>query len=303
MLVIFINNVTGTNENKNQTSLAEDILLRLNDSNDNDEECVVFTFCGGSGKNEMVLVSENNYVVNVVPKLYEYTAFKGYQLFRDDILLQATSTTSNSKNRQPTFMVLDNTCVLHKDFPMKMFWINNVKLPETESTWVFAHTYGLYNMGIGNTAFMDEYCSTFEDVVEDLQKQTATTTTTTNVTSTSLNTANTSNDKIRSLQEFSHHTLKKQTITNTSFDDGIMSTDTFSVTGIDDNGVRKFMAYISAFGVFKFFTADSSYVFPVWASKSHVATSVEMVGKLKDMIADARVECDLFPLVPYSQTV
>lgn len=292
MLVFLISEIT--NQDSRNTTLAQDILNEYG----KDEVCVVFTFRGGSGKNEMVRMSDpNNYVVKIVPQLFNFNAFKGYQLFRDDIV-EATSLQSLSSSRQqPTFVVLDNTCVLHKDFSMKMFWINNIKLSTTESSWVFAHTYGLYNMGIGNTLFMDEYCGAFEDVVTSITQEHA--------ENVDVAKSDAYDDvRIRSLHEFSHHTLKKQTLTNTTFIDGVMSTDTFSVTGVEDaDGVRKFMAYISAFGVFKFFRADSSYVFPVWASKSHEATSSDKVRQLKHMISSNKIECNLFPLVPYTQTV
>lgn len=268
-MLIFLINSFNTLFYKNKVELLiRDIRRYIENAN------IIVVYGGCSENNHKIL--NNIHYIDIVENLSDHNIYVGFQrnitLFNTDKYINAT------------YIYLHDTCQLSEHFSSCMQNIDNINLP-ISPTWIFAHTFGLFNIGICTHSFITLRVKDFEDIniiPKDLsilleQGQTITI------------------DKkiIKPLLSYSIHTLANMISYN-----GINSIDMYGINGCHDNGNTKWISYISSLGVYKFMGSITSFLVPIWASPVHHPRTEQEFHKLKDY--NRKTNKTFFtPLLPY----
>lgn len=210
----------------------------------------------GGCKFQRVYVNEHLVVVCVTCNLSDHNIYPALQIAH-----QAGVT------RDGIFLMLHDTCEIRTDvFQRRMNVIRTLKL---HNEWIFAHLYGLYNIGICDLGFALKRAAVWKGI-SYLSKAEG---------------ISLENGKdiilmgrcVQSLRNVSSYTLAS---------DGhdVSELDTISITHATLHKQKRFVSYMSSIGVYKTFVANSSFTVPIYACTRPECASDrealrEMVGK------------------------
>jgi hypothetical protein len=218
----------------------------------------------------------NNYIdINITENLSDYNVYKGFKnnldLFQDDIYKNAT------------YVMIHDTCIITNRFVDCMRRLSEIRFQD-KSQWIFAHTYGLYNMGICNYEFIINKSINFENITEMPKNE-------------GILLEHGSNVKINgyeilSLHHNNYYTLANMIVLNKSLEESVYETDYFSINGIYNKNNIKYISYVASFGIYKFYNAlNISYKMPIWGSLHDHPRSIKEYNDMK--------QNEFFPLIPY----
>lgn len=207
--------------------------------------CVIVE--GGSKINNSTVLQQDCYYLQIVENLSDHNIYVGFRRYLED------------QYKSSTFVILHDTCVLSQNFADSMKNIARVEF-KSDIPWIFAHSFGLYNMGICRYEFVIERAIEFQKI-DILEKKDG-------VRLEQGKPLFVNENMIKGLISYSRYTLAKMVHTvgsHESYGDGIHNVDTFAINGISQNGNVRWMAYIAAFGVYKFIGSHINYQVPIWS--------------------------------------
>lgn len=249
MLTVCINSFNDHRYALNACKLADTIISTLQG---------VFTvlIAFGGCKFQRVFANEHLVVVSVTCNLSDHNIYPALQIAHQV-----------GVTRDGIFLMLHDTCEIRADvFQRRMNVIRTLKL---RNEWIFAHLYGLYNIGICDLGFALKRAAVWEGI-RYLPKADG---------------ISLENGKdiilmgrcVESLRNVSSYTLAS---------DGhdVSELDTISITHATLHKQKRFVSYMSSIGVYKTFVANSSFTVPIYASTRPECVSDrealrEMVGK------------------------
>lgn len=106
---------------------------------------------GGSKKNLCSLIDNECHFVQITENLSDHNVYIGFDKFLRDAYTEAT------------FVLLHDTCVISSMFSKCMKKLSRIQFVNN-TPWIFAHTFGLYNMGICRHAFVLQRASEFHTI-------------------------------------------------------------------------------------------------------------------------------------------
>lgn len=231
MLVIGINSF-------NAARYVQACMHLLNDVLASGVECAVLVTFGGCAHRKTVWLSSRVVLVSITANLSDHNIYVGYeQLVEEGVSWPMAR-----------FVLLHDTCVLGADFARCM---KHIATLEPVGGFVFAHTYGLYNMGVATSEFMLQRAHDWRGV-RTLPKGLG-------IRLEQGDDIIVEGKSVRSLHSYAVHTLADMGSTPWQL-------DTFSVQPYDLHGQKRFVSYISAFGVYKSYASVSSFAVPVFAA-------------------------------------
>lgn len=230
-------------------------------------DCTVMVVFGGCSACKAVWASSRVVLVSITANLSDHNIYVGYEQ-----LVAAGVSWPTAR-----FVLLHDTCCLGADFARCMGRI--AALPQM-GHFVFAHTYGLYNMGVATSDFMLQRAKDWRGVrklPKDLGirlEQGADITV--------------EGSRVRSLHSYAVHTLA-------CMGSSPWQLDTFSVQPCDLHGQKRFVSYVSAFGVYKPYASVSSFAVPVFAA--HTPCTAEERAQILRVVSP-RLCSSWAPLLP-----
>lgn len=199
---------------------------------------------GGSSKFLCLRLGESKWVITIPANLSDNNAFVGFEMaykygfFRETIF------------REATYVYIHDTCQLSDKFATRMDELPTVK------GWVFAHIYGLYNIGVCDQTFLLTRAKDFVGLTK-IPK-----------------------DKSIALEQGEHVTIdgfcikplihySNKTLAEIVTDD--MNKCDFMSLNAQKSSVsrRRYITFIGSLGIYKFVGSHISYFVPIWASKAH----------------------------------
>jgi len=269
-MLIFLINSFNTLFYKNKAELLiHDIRRYIENAN-------IIVVYGGCHENNYKILNNTHYI-DIVENLSDHNSYIGFQrnihLFNNETFINAT------------YIYLHDTCQLSEHFPSCMKNIDNIDLP-ISPTWIFAHTFGLFNIGICTHSFIISRAKDFNEIniiPKDLsiileQGQAITI----------------DNKVIKPLLSYSVYTLANMVSYN-----GINSIDMYGINGCREDGNTRCISYISSLGVYKCMGSIRSFFVPIWVSPLHHPRTEQEFRKLKDY--NLKTYKTFFtPLLPYN---
>lgn len=217
--------------------------------------CVIFVGIGGCDRGRLFTVKHGPNtlcVATVTQNLSDHNIFPAY----------AQACRLGHAWPDATFVLLHDTCILAPSFAARMRQLASQHLPE----FVFAHTYGLYNMGVCTHDFMLRRYADWKPVRTLSKDQGIRLEQGANVV--------VEGHVVPSLHSYSCHTLAQS---GTPGD-----IDTFSVQRSMLHGQPRFVSFVAALGIYKPFASISSFAVPVFAAH-RPATASERTQILRDV--------------------
>ena len=249
MIVFLINTFNDTYYNKKADDLLSNIRSQLNTYLD--IPYVIVVVKGGCGVNNSAQVNNIVYI-EIQENLSDHNIYTG---FKRNVNTYFAST----EYKNATYVVLHDTCMISPQFHNCVKSLLDVKLNDGPQ-WIFAHTYGLYNIGVCNYRFMLKRGCDFDGIFtlpknEGIQLEQGT-----NI--------KIQDKMIPSLLSYSKYTLAK-IINHDSLEKGVHNVDSYAINGINDDGKVRWMVYIASLGVYKLYGSVMSFFIPVWCSDNH----------------------------------
>lgn len=174
------------------------------------------------------------------------------------------------------FVLLHDTCRLTKRFDSCM---HNIATMRNLQTFVFAHTYGLYNMGVATHTFMLTRAAEWHGI-RLLQKKTG------------IALEQGANVMVdgKLVTSLHHHCDRTLATAGQPW-----SVDSFSVQPCEIDGEFRYVSYIAAFGVYKLYASASSFAVPVFA-----ADRPQSAHEREYMLRNIKLTTSWAPLLPHS---
>ena len=275
IMLVFLINSFNTQFYKNKAeSMIKDISYRIASTQIQAEYIVVF---GGSLDNNHTFFNNIHYI-DIVENLSDHNVYIGFMRY--------IHLFSNDKFLNSTYLYLHDTCYLSEHFPSCIKKIDSINLHNT-STWIFAHTFGLFNIGICTHSFIILRSKDFEGIhvipkgVSILLEQGYTITV--------------NNKVIKPLLSYSVYTLANMVSYN-----GITSIDMYGINGYHENGNTRWVSYISSLGVYKSIGSVTSFLVPIWVHATHQPKTEHEFRELKEYNIKTH-KTAFTPLLPFNQ--
>ena len=262
MLTICVNSYNSMHYVKRALHLATNICVALHGLQFN-----VLVAFGGCRCQHVERCGENLVVVTMICNLSDHTIFPAYMY------------ASQSGHITPgRCVMLHDTCELHLlAFQDRMARIASMSMPHG---WIFAHLYGLYNLGIATHDFVMQRAMEWQGI-DFLPKNEG-------IAMENGKDIHLCGSMVRSRQNLSQYTLA-------SDENGDVSElDSISITHTTKYGERRFASYISSLGIYKTFTSTASFTMPVYAALRPRQTLDRKV--LRESVA-RRLVTSMVPLV------
>lgn len=214
--------------------------------------------------------SENVTVVAIAQNLSDHNAF----------LACRKAASAFSAFSKCLHVYMHDTCRIAGGFGEAMQRLHDCKEKCMEHRWVFAHTYGLYNMGVCSQEFLFLRGTDFEHV-----------TTVPKDLSIKLEQGErilVDNVQLNPLHAYSNKTLARHAFPSDNFERG----DSFFVNSFSVHGAPRFISYIGSLSIYKPVGACVSYFVPVWASPSHSVNSRDALQRVTKSLENHYLYCD-----------
>lgn len=213
-----------------------------------DKGFLTITVYGGALDFACVRLSEKKWVISIKENLSDNNAFCGFeQAFRVGYF-------RDNSFRNSTYIYIHDTCRISDNLVER---IN--KLPIV-SGWIFAHIYGLYNIGVCDQAFLLTRANDFIHLGQyatHIPKD----------NSIALEQGESIYIEGIEIKPLIHHS--KRTLA-TVITDEFSNCDFMSLNAVGASSESKrFVTYIGSLGIYKFVGSHVSYFVPIWASPTH----------------------------------
>ena len=274
MLVFLINTFNESYYYEKANDLLSNIRAILNTSSVHASYVIVK---GGCNENNSIQLANITYI-DIIENLSDNNVFVGFQRNINELF-------NNELYKRATYILLHDTCLISNQFHSCMRELTNIKFSQ-KSQWIFAHTYGLYNIGICSFDFICDRASDFKDITI-LPKNIG-------ILNEQGHMIEINNKQIPSLHHYSKFTLANM-VKHTSLGNGVINVDTYGINGISENNRSpRWVAYISSLGVHKLIGSKMSYFAPIWAAPSHHPKDEDDLTKMKEVFGGCFI-----PLLPY----
>ena len=199
---------------------------------------------GGASDFACLQLSDKKWVISIKENLSDNNAFLGFErafnvgMFRENDFKSAT------------YIYIHDTCQLSDNF------VDRVNQIPAVSGWVFAHIYGLYNIGACDLRFLLTRANDLKGITHIPKDK--------SIALEQGETINIEGLELKPLLHYSQRTLAT-VITNT-----ISNCDFMSLNAIGESSdSKRFVTYIGALGLYKLVGSHVSYFVPIWATPSH----------------------------------
>lgn len=273
MLVFLINSFNSPFYINKQKLLIENIKIHIRNTEIQTEYIVVR---GGCLYNYHKILNDTHFI-DIVENLSDHNIYVGFQ--RNIHLF------NNEKFINATYIYLHDTCQLSENFISCMKNIDTIKLPKSP-TWIFAHTFGFFNIGICTHSFIILRAKDFEEI-DILYKDLS-------ILVEQGHAITINNKVIQPLISYSVYTLANMVSYN-----GINSIDMYGINGCHENGNTRWISYISSLGVYKFMGSITSFLVPIWVSPLHHPKTEKEFWELKKYNIKT-YKTNFTPLLPYN---
>lgn len=247
MKVFLINSFNQSKYVINAQRLSEDI---------ENKGFVTIVVYGGATSCSCLQLSAKKWVISIRENLSDNNAFTGFERafkmghFRED------------EFRNATYIYVHDTCQTSDSFVER---IN--ELPVVKG-WVFAHIYGLYNMGICDQTFILTRATDLMGILHIPKDQ--------SIALEQGDTIYIEGIEIKPLIHYSKRTLAT-VITSDVFKCDFMSLNAVG----DSSSSKRYVTFIGSLGMYKFVGSHVSYFVPVWASPGHEVRSESDYNNMK----------------------
>jgi hypothetical protein len=275
MFVFLINSFNTPFYINKANLLIENIKYHIRNTGIQAEYIVV---CGGCLYNYHKNQNDNHYI-GIVENLSDHNIYVGFQ--RNIHLF------NNEKFINATYIYLHDTCQVSEHFSSCMKNIDTINLPKSP-TWIFAHTFGFFNIGICTHSFIILRAKDFEEI-DIIPKNLS-------ILIEQGHYITINNKVIKPLLSYSVYTLANMVSYN-----GISTIDMYGINGCHEDGNTRWISYISSLGVYKFMGSIASFLVPIWASPLHHPKTEQKFWELKNYNLK-KYKTSFTPLLPYNIT-
>ena len=248
MKVFLINSFNNSKYVRSAQSLTEDI---------SSKGFVCITVYGGGSTFSCLQISERKWVISIQENLSDNNAFLGFEKaffvgnFREN------------EFRDATYIYIHDTCQTSGSFVDR---IN--ELPAVKG-WIFAHIYGLYNIGICDQMFLLTRGNDFKGITSIPKDK--------SIALEQGQVVFIGGVEIMPLLHYSRHTLA-EVITDQISSCDFMSLNAFGTS----SDSKRYVTFIGSLGIYKFVGSRVSYFVPIWASPGHEVRSQKDYDAMKE---------------------
>ena len=229
---------------------------------------------GGASEFACLQLSDKKWVISIKENLSDNNAFLGFE--------QAFSYGHFRENnfRSATYIYIHDTCHISDNFAER---VN--KLPAV-SGWIFAHIYGLYNIGVCDQMFLLKRANDFKGITNIPKDK--------SIMLEQGQLIHIEGVEIKPLTHYSKRTLTT-VITDTFSNCDFMSLNAFG----ESSDSKRFVTYIGALGLYKLVGSHVSYLLPIWASPAHEVRTQTDYDKMKRSLSDTHISGKLGAIAPW----
>lgn len=278
MLVVLINSFNEQKYIDKVNRLVQSMQLALSES----ETHVKIAVVTGGSTNQCYEYFDEVLHIHIEENMSDHNVYVGFHRYRDQF--------DSDVFRAATYLVIHDTCIVSKRFVECMETIERVRFKEGVH-WIFAQTFGLYNIGICTHAFMLTRAKDFHGVAY-IPK-------TLSIAMEQGKTISVEGVQIPPLLAYSMYTLAniQQTI---CIDDSFDKVDYYAVNGVTDDGESRWMNYIASVGMHKLVKSEYSFFIPLWCNQAHHPKDADEYIGLREGRKTNGVPQTFVPLIPYT---
>lgn len=278
MIVILINTYNSEYYISKISILFKLIIERLNDS---DLEVEYITVCGGCPADMRVSV-ENKHLINITENLSDHNVYIGFEKNKQYF--------SHIRYKNATYIYLHDTCLLSDKFVDCIIKLSKFVFKK-ECSWIFAQSYGLFNIGICDHSFLLRRAKDFKGL-SILSKHES-------IILEQGQYIEIDNKIIYPLLYYSKYTLANM-IVKTDLENALNDIDMYSLNGIQEqNNKPRWICYIASLGIYKSIGSMSSFHIPIWTSDAHHPKTEEEYDNMKKFGVKFLLS-NFVPLIPYT---
>ena len=262
MNIFLINSFNSSKYVRNAQKLSYDITSK---------GFVTIIVYGGAEAFSCLQLTETSHVISIKENLSDNNAFKGFE--------QAFAAGHFRENtfRNATYIYIHDTCQISDNLVER---VN--KIPKV-SGWVFAHIYGLYNIGVCDQMFLLTRANDLKGVTYIPKDK--------SIALEQGELISVEGIDIKPLIHYSKRTLA--TVINDTFSNcDFMSLNAFG----ESSASKRFITYIGALGIYKFVGSHVSYFVPIWASAAHEVRTQDGYETLKRSFSSLHLSTSEGPL-------
>ena len=202
------------------------------------------TVYGGGSDFLCSQLTDNKWVISIPENLSDNNAFVGFER------AFAAGHFREKYHRDAVYIYVHDTCRISR----KNFVATINSLPVVPG-WAFAHTYGLYNIGICSQDFLLKRAKDFLNVKYIPKDQ--------SIALEQGHKIQIDGNEINPLLHYSNKTIAQ--VTNSDMD----RCDFMSLNSHQEGESKRFVSYIGALSLYKLVGSHISYFVPIWASAAH----------------------------------
>jgi hypothetical protein len=257
------------------------MIERLKNSN---LEVEFITVCGGCPVDMRVSV-ENKHLISITENLSDHNVYIGFE--KNKLFF------SHDKYKKATYIYLHDTCFLSDKFVECMRKLTNFVF-ERECSWIFAQSYGLFNIGICDHSFLLQRAEDFKGL-SILTKHDS-------IILEQGQYIEVENKIIYPLFYYSKYTLANMIVNEVDFENSLQNIDMYSLNGIREKDNKpRWICYIASLGIYKSIGSTNSFHIPIWTSETHHPKTEEELDNMKKFSVKF-LNSNFVPLIPYTST-
>lgn len=279
MLVFLINTFNRPSYLDHARDCLNAVRERMRDSAVNIYAVVV---CGGCPTNT-IFSEEGASYINIEENLSDHNAHVGFdrflEHFRSEEFLKAT------------YVYMHDTCRPTSCFRQRMEELDGFSFRSRDAEWVFASTYGLFNIGICNYAFVSRRAKDFEGITfvskeEDLDIERGVS-------------VRIQDKTVPALRSYSIYTLSAM-YKEYAADMDLSSVDMYGINGIRMHDRVRWVSYLASLGIHKFYSGKFTYPLPIYCHPDNHPHSEEAFDVMK-RFAKEYMNTSFVPMISYSE--
>jgi hypothetical protein len=279
MIVILINTYNSEYYINKISILFKSLIERLNNS---DLEVEYITVCGGCPIDMRVSV-ENKHIISITENLSDHNVFIGFEKNKQYF--------SKDKYEKATYIYLHDTCLLSDSFVECMRKLSTFVFKK-ENSWIFAQSYGLFNIGICDYNFLLQRAEDFKGL-SILTKHDS-------IILEQGQYIEVENKIIYPLLYYSKYTLANMIVNEEDLGNSLQNIDTYSLNGIKEKDNKsRWICYIASLGIYKSIGSINSFHIPIWTSDAHHPKTEEEYNNMKKFGVKF-LRSNFVPLIPYT---
>ena len=232
---------------------------------------IVFGGCNVDNKTTVKgLFTEYMTILSIAENLSDWNGFLAYRRAAMQLV----------KYKHCLHVYLHDTCLVAPGFADAMTRLDVIKEMCIEKKWTFAHTYGLYNIGVCSQDFIVAYGAELDGLTV-IPKELA-------IQLEQGHRVTINNREINPLRAYSETSLCSHTHDSDQFERG----DSFFVNSFSVFGEKRFVSYIGSLCVYKAVGSRVSYFVPIWCHPEHQVDDSASLEYVKNMWTKHYIHCD-----------